>query len=341
MSNDKMTEIKRQKIFFRRITIILAIVVLAVSVLFAVLGIKYKNQKTEINKMQASVSQAQNDLQNKESMANSNSEAVESYKNAMNEQSSAFDEEKNKLNEKISELNKQIALKKQQQKQDNSGHTQGVEQPQTGGAKTIYLTFDDGPSSNTPEILKILSDNGVRATFFVKDGGKYNGYMKDIVNQGHVIALHTYTHDYEKVYASDEAYFDDLQKISDLVNNETGVRSNIIRFPGGSSNTVSRKYSSGIMSRLTKEVENRGYHYFDWNVVSGDAASKPITAADILSNCQKLPKSNTVIVLMHDTHSKKSTVEALPQVIAYYKSIGCSFGVIDSNTYEVHQRVNN
>lgn len=333
MINEGNSQLRKQNIFFKRIIVVLAVLVLVVSVVFSVVGIRYKHQKSELTKAQASASAAQSVIDDKQSADASNSEVVESYKNAMNEQSSAFDEEKNELNNKISELNKQIALKKQQQQQQ--------QQPPSGGAKTVYLTFDDGPSPNTPKILKILSDNGVKATFFVKNGGKYNPYMKDIVDQGHTIALHTYTHDYATVYASDEAYFNDLQKISDLVYSETGVRSKYIRFPGGASNTVSRKYCPGIMSRITKEVENRGYRYYDWNVVSGDANSKKLSASEILSNCKKLPKADTAIVLMHDTNAKDTTVEALPEVIAYYKSVGCSFGVIDNNTYEVHQRVNN
>lgn len=335
MANSKIANTTRKKKFYKRITIVLAIVIVLVSSLLAVFGTKYKNQKTQLSKMEASVSAAQNELESQKSAYESNAQVIESYKYAMNEQSSKYEEEKDQLNKKISELNKQIALKKQQQQQNENSA------PPSGGAKTVYLTFDDGPSPNTLKILKILSDNGVKATFFVTNQGKYNSYMKDIVSQGHTIALHTYSHDYSKIYASDEAYFNDLQKISDVVYNETGVRSKTIRFPGGASNTVSRKYNSGIMSRLTKEVENRGYRYYDWNVSSGDAASKPTPPSAILANCKKLPKANTAIILMHDSNEKKTTVEALPDVIAYYKSIGCSFGVIDGNTYEVHQRVNN
>ena len=110
-----------------------------------------------------------------------------------------------------------------------------------------------------------------------------------------------------------------MQKISDVVYEQTGVRSYLIRFPGGSSNTVSRKYSKGIMTRLTKEVSSRGYVYFDWNVESGDAASNRVSAQTIINNCRKVPRNNAVIVLMHDASPKKSTVEALPAVIEYYK----------------------
>lgn len=175
----------------------------------------------------------------------------------------------------------------------------------------------------------------------MKNGGKYNGYMKNITESGNQIALHSYSHNYPQVYASEQAFFDDLQKISDLVYNETGVRTNIFRFPGGSSNTISRKYSPGIMTTLTKEVQEKGYCYFDWNVSSGDAVSREQPKNTIIENCKKVPKSNTIVVLLHDSAVKNTTVEALPEIIAYYKSMGYSFGVLSEKTYPVHQKVNN
>ena len=242
----------------------------------------------------------------------------------------------------MADLNRQISIKRAATTQPPVTQSPGV---QTGTAdlsgKTVYLTFDDGPSPRTPEILKILDQYGVKATFFVINGGKYNQYMKDIVNGGHSIALHSYSHNYSNIYASEENYFADLQKISDVVYEQTGVRSNLIRFPGGSSNTVSRKYSKGIMTRLTKEVAARGYVYFDWNVESGDAASNRVSAQTIINNCRKVPRNNAVIVLMHDASPKKSTVEALPAVIEYYKKAGCKFAALTTSSPVVHQRVLN
>ena len=140
-----------------------------------------------------------------------------------------------------------------------------------------------------------MADNGVKATFFVKNGGKYNHYMQDIVAQGHTIALHTYTHSYSGIYASDEAYLNDLQQISDLVYSETGVRTKIMRFPGGSSNTVSKKYNQGVMTRMTQKVTEMGYLYYDWNLSSGDAAGGTVPASTIITNCRKVPRHTTVI----------------------------------------------
>ena len=238
-----------------------------------------------------------------------------SYQAQIDAQNEAHQSEKDALEQTIADLNRQISIKRAATTQPpvtQSPDTRSrVREQQIFREKTVYLTFDDGPSPRTPEILKILDQYGVKATFFVINGGKYNQYMKDIVNGGHSIALHSYSHNYSNIYASEENYFADLQKISDVVYEQTGVRSNLIRFPGGSSNTVSRKYSKGIMTRLTKEVSSRGYVYFDWNVESGDAASNRVSAQTIINNCRKVPRNNAVIVLMHDASPKKSTVEAL------------------------------
>ncbi len=207
--------------------------------------------------------------------------------------------------------------------------------------KTIYLTFDDGPSSYTPEILDILDKYNVKATFFVINTN-YNKYMKNIVDRGHTIALHSYTHDYKKIYASEDAYYKDLQLISDTVYKETGVRTKIIRFPGGGSNTISRNHCKGIMSKITKGVEEKGYHYFDWNVSSGDADGNNVPVQKLIDQCKKVPKySNTIVVLMHDTKAKHTTVDALPTIIENYKAMGYKFSAITDKTPPVHHKVNN
>ena len=153
-----------------------------------------------------------------------------------------------------------------------------VYDPQTsasfsGGKKgVIYLTFDDGPSSYTPKILDILKKYNIKATFFVTNNGS-DSYIKREFNEGHTVALHTATHSYKKVYASDEAYFKDLESVQNRVYKITKQKSTIIRFPGGSSNTISKYYSKGIMTRITSEVLKRGYHYFDWTTSVEDAGS--------------------------------------------------------------------
>lgn len=206
--------------------------------------------------------------------------------------------------------------------------------------KIVYLTFDDGPSRYTKDVLKILDKYNAKATFFVTGMNKpYYSYMKTVVDKGHTIGLHTYSHNYGKVYKSTDAYFADLKKIQDLVEKQTGLKVNNIRFPGGSSNTVSRKYSKKIMSRLVKQVEKKGFRYFDWNCENGDGYSK-MAKSEMIRRATS-SSANQVMILMHDANGKKATVETLPKIIEYYQKKGYQFKAIDETTPDFHQHVNN
>lgn len=206
---------------------------------------------------------------------------------------------------------------------------------------TVYLTFDDGPSKNTPQILALLQKYGIGATFFVING-KYNYYMKDIVNSKSTIALHSYSHKYPEIYSSEKAFLDDLEKIHDLVQKETGVDTKIIRFPGGSSNTISRKYCKGIMTNLVKDVEQAGYIYFDWNCDNGDAGGKNLTADYQIKKATKYSKkAKNIVILMHDIDSCGVNLDALSGIIDFYQSEGADFGVITQNSPRVCHKVNN
>lgn len=212
-----------------------------------------------------------------------------------------------------------------------------VEEP----AKVVYLTFDDGPSENTDKVLKILKKYDAKATFFVTGNNqKYNDSIRKAEKQGNTIALHTYTHDYATVYSSTEAYFNDLQQISDMVKQITGKAPKYIRFPGGSSNMVSANYSQGIMSKLDSMVHERGYEYFDWNCSSGDAASNSVPAQTIVNNSTNC-NYDQIMLLFHDSSPKTSTVEALPAIIENYKNRGYVFKAISDDTPIFHHGVNN
>lgn len=336
----------KQNQLLKYILIGCAAVILILSVVLCVTAAKNKSLKNGGNAASEALVSASAE---RESLEAARASEAESYQNQLNEQSSVFADEKNALNQTIADLNKQISLKHAAEAATGAPKPASPKPLAPGeypdwSNKTIYLTFDDGPSPRTPEVLKILRDNGVKATFFVTARSKNSShYMKDIVADGHTIALHTYSHDYAKVYASEEAYFADLQQISDLVYSETGVRTNIIRFPGGSSNTVSKKHCLGIMTNLTRQVVDKGYVYFDWNLDSSDADKGGSSAQKIINTCRKnMPKkSDAVIVLMHDSVEKRTTVEALPEVIAYYKAAGCKFATITESTPPAHQRVAN
>lgn len=222
----------------------------------------------------------------------------------------------------------------------NSSREENVSKPDENG-KVAYLTFDDGPSKNTEKILDILDEYNVKATFFVIYHKNMGDRYKAIVDRGHSIALHSYTHNYKKIYSSTDAYFADLNKISDYVESVTGVKSHIIRFPGGSSNTVSNKYSKGIMKKLRKAVVDKGYSYHDWNVDSKDASGNNVDKDILLESVKSsLNKYKEVDILMHDTgEAKETTVEALPNIIEYVKSQGYSMECITEDTKPIrHSR---
>ena len=213
--------------------------------------------------------------------------------------------------------------------------------PSSGGI--IYLTFDDGPGSHTSRILDTLAKYNIKATFFVTLGGSDEMIARE-AREGHTVALHTATHAWS-IYNSVDAYFDDLNRVSERVKNITGIESKYIRFPGGSSNTVSKGHSKGIMTTLTKEVETRGYKYFDWNVDVNDAgtcAGSKVSdrPACVLNYFKKgLKSSGSNVVLMHDV--KSYTADALDSMISYALGKGYIFKAIDDTTPTCHHRVNN
>lgn len=228
---------------------------------------------------------------------------------------------------------------------DKKGNKASVERKvivsKRGANGTIYLTFDDGPKYGTTNvILDILKEEGVKATFFVTGYGP-DELIKRAYEEGHTIALHTYSHTYSSVYASVDAYFNDLGAVSERVKRITGEESKIIRFPGGASNTISRRYSPGIMSTLTKEVLNKGYRYYDWNVSSGDATNDPNVNSNVIYNnvVSRLSRDRINIVLMHDV--KAYTRDALRNIIKFGKDNGYTFDKITMGTEMVTQRVNN
>lgn len=186
--------------------------------------------------------------------------------------------------------------------------------PVKSSGKKVYLTFDDGPSSNTDQILDILKDYDVKATFFVvgkTDERSVKAYQR-IVEEGHTLAMHSYSHKYDEIYESKEAFARDLNSLQEYLYETTGVWPRIYRFPGGSSNTVSKV----DMQELIEYLTDIGITYFDWNVASGDAVSRTLPAETIVNNCLSgIEKQKESVILMHDASNKGTTIEALPQII--------------------------
>ncbi|MBQ9135684.1 MAG: polysaccharide deacetylase [Lachnospiraceae bacterium] len=184
----------------------------------------------------------------------------------------------------------------------------------TEPVRRVYLTFDDGPSSNTADILDILAAYDVKATFFVtgKEGEWAEAAYQRIVEEGHTLGMHSYTHKYDEIYASVDAFSTDFYKLQNYLFDVTGVRSEYYRFPGGSSNRVSDVSVRELIAFLNEE----GIVYFDWNVSSQDATGVQYTAQELVANCMAgIEKHETVIILLHDAAGKGTTVEALPMLI--------------------------
>ena len=195
---------------------------------------------------------------------------------------------------------------------------------------TVYLTFDDGPSQQTLNILKILRENHVKATFFVigKTDQASRTIMKQIVDEGHTIGIHSYTHNYEKIYTSVEAYLDDFNNMNNLIYEATGVKPSIFRFPGGSVNS----YNDGIYKDIIEEMGRRGFTYYDWNVSSLDTLSNA-TVASINSNViDEVSNHSRSIVLFHDSNGKIQTVNSLDGIIKDLKNYGYT---LDSLTNKI------
>ena len=197
--------------------------------------------------------------------------------------------------------------------------------------KWVCLTFDDGPSKNTRPILEILDKEQVPATFFVcaQDANeKYLPLVADIAAAGHQIALHSATHQYSKIYASTDAFWQDIRTLRQALEPYVDVAAiDWLRFPGGSTNTVSHRYGgNGIMKALKAQAEDKGYHWIDWNVCAEDATASHPDAAQILRNIRRdADGQDTCVVLLHDTKATGQTVKALPDMIAYFREQGYNF----------------
>ncbi len=190
--------------------------------------------------------------------------------------------------------------------------------------KIAYITIDDGPyPETTPQILKILKDEGVKATFFVigRQIQAYPQLLKDEYEQGHAIGNHSYSHDYNVLYRSPEAFLADIKKNDDLIYNLIGIHTHILRAPGGTLGHFNVKYFNA--------VDAADYMVYDWNSSTGDATARLVPTNQLVLNIEgQVPGKNRVIILMHDIGTKTTSVEALPRIIHYLKKEGYAFGVL-------------
>ena len=214
---------------------------------------------------------------------------------------------------------------------------------QTQVAGIIYLTFDDGPTSTmTPKILDVLKEKGVNATFFIINYGNDTEHLiKRAVDEGNAIGIHGYSHDYSQIYTSVDACYENIIKLQQKIYNSTGITTKILRFPGGSSNTVSKKYCEGIMTEISQKVLNEGFKYYDWNVLSGDSGDVKTKEGVYNNVINGIKPGRSNIVLMHDSSKNNKTLEALPEIIDYGLSNGYIFEVITTDTEMITQKIQN
>ena len=206
-----------------------------------------------------------------------------------------------------------------------------VSQPSAPPEKWVCLTFDDGPSKTTPAVLEALNNAGVKATFFVVATGyneKYLPLLAEASAAGHQIALHSASHEYSDIYRGSDAYWQDIALLKERIAPYVDAESiRYLRFPGGSTNTVSRRYGGkGLMLQLKTEVEQRGWQWVDWNVCAEDAVGGHPSADTIYRNVvRETGEQIHCVVLMHDSATTRTTAEALPDIIRWYTDNGYAF----------------
>ncbi|MDR2296324.1 MAG: polysaccharide deacetylase family protein [Clostridiales Family XIII bacterium] len=191
--------------------------------------------------------------------------------------------------------------------------------------KTLYLSFDDGPTIYTARVLDTLKEKGVKATFFIvgssvaRLGEEGKALLRRMADEGHTIGVHCNVHDYARIYASVEAFLEDFNAAFDLIREATGLRADIFRFPGGSVNS----HNEGIRTALIAEMERRGFTYYDWNASTNDTAKNATEESAWRNAVSRAGNTDRVILLMHDT--KEPTVRALPRIIDTYRNMGYGF----------------
>lgn len=201
-------------------------------------------------------------------------------------------------------------------------------------SKLAYLTFDDGPTHVvTPTILDILKKENVKATFFVV-GKEIEGrevILKRIYTEGHSIGLHTYSHNFKKIYRSCDEFIDEMKKTSDKIKEVTGFAPKIIRFPGGSSKRLN--------DFTLTDIHKNNYKVYDWNVNIWDGINPNLSVSELIKNSHTIKgNKNQAIILMHCNSNNKNTVKALSGIIKYYRDLGYEFKGITEATPEYYYK---
>lgn len=283
---------------------------ISLSILIVLLGfVMFKSDKrTDSFLKEVDVLEDKNDKLNKE---------VESYESKVSE-----------LSEKVSELestNEQMSVKNNELESIISEN--GIRKTLKEDEKVVFMTFDDGPSELTPEFLKVLNSYGVNATFFVTLQPQFEDTYKKIIDEGNAIQIHTATHEYNDIYASVDNYMADFNKAYDYVSSVIGKKPTYFRFPGGSTNS----YGKSIVRDIARTMKDKGFEFVDWNVSVGDGSASATKDSIIQKIMAESEGKQHIVMLAHDSGTKKETLAALPQLIEYYKNNGYDFRTIEDN----------
>lgn len=286
------------------VTVLLIGLAIALLATTGLIGVKNKEHKTTLKEIE------------------SKADTLKASKDTLTTQVDEIKQKNDQLSQQIEELNQEVNKLKEQ-----GVNVDVLKEEKEEAKKIAYLTFDDGPSQNTIKILDFLKANNIHATFFVLGKDGYEDTYKRIVDEGHTLALHSDTHDYASIYRTVDTFMEDIESLASHMEEITGVESKVLRFPGGSNNTVSHRYGGKeIMNQIIPTVQEAGYVYFDWNVDSMDAAKglqdKQVIIDSVL-NQSKYQKN--AVILMHDAAAKTTTVEALPEIVEGLKEQGFVF----------------
>ncbi|NLP29983.1 MAG: polysaccharide deacetylase family protein [Clostridiales bacterium] len=301
------------------------LIVIAVLIVFVFLGYKFQGEKALIYAEEKLVQQMS---RNKE---------LDERANKLETRISELEVIVNDYEEKIKELENELEAWK---KKYNTLKSEKKAQKNKQEESVAYITFDDGPSKNTLKVLDILKEKSVKATFFVVGTNSSGdpGIYRRIIEEGHAIGNHTFSHNYSYIYKSEDNFMEDFIKMEDTLLNE-GIKTDIMRFPGGSSIGSSKHAKPSLIKRLTEKIRERGYDYFDWSVDSKDGI-KELRADEIYDNviCKSNDLEGDLVILFHDSNTKDTTVEALPKVIDELRNRGYKFDSLSKGVVDIKHK---
>lgn len=296
---------------------------------------KQTDAKTENNTLHSDISTLKEQLQEKEDFISGQTDYINELTSQLADCQNTVDDNENDENKEDDNEKSDSKGSSDYRKKYPDLYAGATYSDEDTSDLKVYLTFDDGPSDLTPQVLDLLDEYDAKATFFVvyTDNEQYTSYLKEIVDRGHTLALHSYSHDYDKIYQSVDAFLEDFDKVYTWVYEETGVRPTLFRFPGGSTNG-----KTSVVNNIIAEMERRGFIYYDWNVSSGDG-SNLTTTQNILENvCTNVGSFDQPVVLMHDGAGKNATLKALPTLLKTLAEEGYEFCSLDETLQPIQYK---